>query len=95
MRVSEALALETRHFTNQDQPLLSAASREKCLRARLSSQNDAAERQIDLHPDIAEYLRKYTPGRRGCCFKQQKGTPISTAIGGPLAHTPAHQDGIG
>ena len=35
----------------------------------------AAEREIDLHPDIAEYLQRYTAGKTGLLFHTSNGTP--------------------
>jgi integrase len=58
MRVSEALALETRHFMNQGRSITVEQQVENPRIVR-HLKTDAAERQIDLHPDIAEYLRKY------------------------------------
>ena len=36
---------------------------------------DAARREIDLHPDIAEYLRKYAAGKIELLFHTTNGTP--------------------
>ena len=36
---------------------------------------DAAKRELDLHPDIAEYLRKHMTGKTGLLFKTANGTP--------------------
>lgn len=35
----------------------------------------AAKRQVDLHPDIAGYLQRYTAGKPGLLFRTAKGTP--------------------
>src|SRR5713101_6383043 len=76
MRISEALALETKHFTNggrtievrqqvdRDTPRII-----KCLKT------DAAYRDIDLHPDVAEFLRRYMSGKEGLLFATRNGTP--------------------
>jgi hypothetical protein len=38
----------------------------------------AAKRQIDLHPDLAEYLQRYTAGKSGLLFQRQMGHLIFT-----------------
>lgn len=60
MRISEALALETKHFTNSGRTIevRQQADRDtpriiKCLKT------DAAYRDVDLHPDAAEFLRRF------------------------------------
>ena len=76
MRVSEALALETRHFMNQGRTITVEQQVEKnAPRIVRHLKTDAAERQIDLHPDIAEYLRKYSAGKTGLLFHTANGTP--------------------
>jgi integrase len=76
MRISEALALETKHITNggrtievrqqvdRDTPRIV-----KCLKT------DAAYRDVDLHPDIAEYLQAFIDGKNGLLFTTREGTP--------------------
>jgi integrase len=76
MRVSEALALETRHFMNQGRTITVEQQVEKnAPRIVRHLKTDAAEREIDLHPDIAEYLRKYSAGKTGFLFHTANGTP--------------------
>jgi hypothetical protein len=36
---------------------------------------EAARRQIDFHPDIAQYLQTYAAGRTGLLFRTANGTP--------------------
>ena len=36
---------------------------------------DASWRQIDLHPDVADYLRKFMIGRSGLILQTKNGTP--------------------
>jgi hypothetical protein len=36
---------------------------------------NASKRQIDLHPDVAEYLRYYTTGKSGLLFSTGNNTP--------------------
>ncbi len=35
----------------------------------------AAKREVDLHPDIAEYLQRYTAGKTGLLFHTANNTP--------------------
>jgi hypothetical protein len=76
MRTSEALAIERRKFANHgctiqvrqqvhhEKPLIVS-----CLKT------GAAYRDIDLHPEVAEYLRVFTCGKDGLLFKTRNGTP--------------------
>jgi integrase len=76
MRVSEALALETKHFINNGRTIVVEQQVEKNAAHIVQHlKTDAAEREIDLHSDIAEYLRKYTTGKTGLLFKTANGTP--------------------
>jgi hypothetical protein len=36
---------------------------------------NASKREIDLHPDVAEYLRQYAVGKSGLLFHTASGTP--------------------
>ena len=76
MRISEALALETRHFINGgrtikvDQQVKKNHPRlVKCLKS------SAAKREIDLHPDVGEFFQRYTAGKSGLLFHTANGTP--------------------
>src|SRR5215469_12344165 len=64
MRVSEALAVETRHFINSGRTIVVEQQVEKNV-ARIVQylKTDAAWREVDLHPDIAEYVRRYMTGK--------------------------------
>lgn len=76
MRISEALALETKHFINKGRTIVVEQQVEKdAPRIVLHLKTNAAKREIDLHPDIAEYLRKYTTGKTGLLFHTANGTP--------------------
>jgi hypothetical protein len=35
----------------------------------------AAKREIDLHPDVTEFLRRYTAGKNGLLFHTAQNTP--------------------
>jgi hypothetical protein len=76
MSVSEALAVQIRHFTNdgrttsvEQQVEQDSPSIVKYLKSA------AAKRQVDLHPDIAEYLQRYAAGKSGLLFRTANGTP--------------------
>jgi len=76
MRVSEALALEMKHFINDGRTLVVEQQVEKDVPHIVQHlKTDAAKREIDLHPDIAEYLRNYTTGKTGLLFKTANNTP--------------------
>lgn len=76
MRVSEALALESRHFINGGRTIVVQQQIEKNVpRIVTHLKTDAAKREIDLHPDIAEYLRQYSVGKKGLLFHTANRTP--------------------
>jgi integrase len=76
MRISEALALETHHFTNNGRTIIVEQQVEKDA-ARLVKhlKTAAAKREVDLHPEIAEYLQRYTAGKSGLLFHTASNTP--------------------
>jgi integrase len=76
MRISEALAIETRHFINGGQTIVVEQQVEKnCPRIVKYLKTSAAKREIDLHPDIAEHLQHYMTGKNGLLFHTAHGTP--------------------
>jgi integrase len=76
MRVSEALALEDRHFINGGRTIrVEQQVAKDSARIVKYLKTSAAEREIDLHPDIAEFLRSYRFGKLGLVFHTAKGTP--------------------
>jgi integrase len=76
MRVSEALALESCHFTNDGRTVNVEQQVEKdSPRIVNYLKTAAAKRQVDLHPDLAEYLQCYTAGKSGLLFHTANGTP--------------------
>jgi integrase len=76
MRVSEALAVEIRHFTNDGRTVTVDQQVEKdSPRVVKYLKTTAARRQVDLHPDIAEYLQRYAAGKPGLLFPTANGTP--------------------
>jgi integrase len=76
MRVSEALAVEAHHFTNDGRTINVEQQVEKdSPRIVNYLKTAAAKRQVDLHPDIAEYLQRYTAGKSRLLFQTANGTP--------------------
>jgi integrase len=76
MRISEALALETRHFINGGRTIVveqQVLKDRPCIKKKLKT--DASYREIDLHPDIANYLNKYISGKSGLILRTKNGTP--------------------
>jgi integrase len=76
LRVSEALAVENRHFTNEGRTITVEQQVEKnAPRIVKYLKTAAAKRQVDLHPDVAEYLQRYAAGKMGLLFHTANGTP--------------------
>ena len=76
MRVSEALAVEVRHFTNGGRTIIVEQQVQKDAPVIVKYLKTAAsKRQVDLHPDIAEYLQRYSAGKTGLLFHTANGTP--------------------
>jgi integrase len=76
MRISEALALETRHFINGGRTIKVEQQVEKdCPRIVNYLKTSAAKREIDLHPDVAEFLQGYMAGKTGLVFHTEQRTP--------------------
>jgi integrase len=76
MRVSEALALDTRHFINGGRTIrVEQQVGKDSPRIVKYLKTCAARREIDLHPDAAEFLRSYGAGKTGLLFHTTKGTP--------------------
>jgi integrase len=76
MRISEALALETKHFTNNGRTIQVRQQVDRATPRIVSClKTDAAHRDIDLHPDIAEFLQRFLGNREGLLFVTRRGTP--------------------
>jgi len=76
MRVSEALAVEACHFTNDGRTITVEQQIQKDAPVVAKYLKTAAsKRQVDLHPDIAEYLQRYAAGKTGLLFHTANGTP--------------------
>jgi hypothetical protein len=60
MRISEALALESRHFVNGGRTIkVEQQVKKNCPRTVPYLKTDAAKREVDLHPDVAEFPQRY------------------------------------
>jgi integrase len=76
MRVSEALALETRHLVNGGRTIrVEQQVAKDSPRIVKYLKTSAAKREIELHPDVAEFLRNYRAGKLGLLFHTAKRTP--------------------
>jgi integrase len=76
LRASEALAVETRHFTNEGRTITIEQQIQKdAPRVVKYLKTAAARREVDLHPDIAEYLQRYGAEKTGLLFHTAKGKP--------------------
>ncbi|MGA7623580.1 MAG: hypothetical protein WCA91_08365 [Candidatus Acidiferrales bacterium] len=76
MRISEALAIEPRHFINDGRTVQVEQQVEKdAPRVVKYLKTDAADREIDLHPNVAEFLQRYTAGKKGLLFHTRCNTP--------------------
>lgn len=76
MRISEALALETRHFINGGRTIVVEQQVEKdCPKSDDELKTPAARREIDLHPDVAAYLRKFLSRKSGLVLHTENNTP--------------------
>jgi integrase len=76
MRVPEALGLETRHLANHGRTIEVRQQVDRdtphivpCLKTA------AAYRDIDLHPDVAEFQRRFIGEKKGLLFATRNGTP--------------------
>lgn len=80
LRIGEALGLEIgKHFSEDFRTLTIAQKVRHCVvEDRLK--NDNAARQVDLHPSVAELLRRYVGNRKsGFLFASKQGKPISSS----------------
>jgi integrase len=76
MRISEALAIEKKHFTNGGRTIEVRQQVDRDMPRIVSYlKTDAAYRDVDLHPDVAEFLRRYIGDKRGLLFATRNGTP--------------------
>src|ERR1700730_16951121 len=76
MRISEALALEKKHFVNNCRTI--------CIQQQVDRdtpriveylKTDAGRREIDVSEEVAKYLRAFLKGKNGLLFQTRNGTP--------------------
>jgi integrase len=89
MRISEALALETKHFINDGRTIevQQQVDRDTPRIVRYPKTN-AASRLIDLCRSVAEYLRTFIDGKNGLLFQTRNSTPYCTTISNPDGSRP-------
>jgi integrase len=76
LRISEALALEARHFIHGGKSILVEQQVAKDQPRIINYlKTDASYRQVDLSPRISAYLRTYVSHQKGLIFQTQRGTP--------------------
>lgn len=84
MRVSEALALETKHFINEGRQSLLNNKLKRTHRAPLSTSKPMRRSvKSTCTPTSQSTCESTWPRGLGCCFTQQTGHPISTIIWKP------------
>jgi integrase len=76
MRISEALALESKHFLNEGRTIQVQQQVDRDT-PRIANyvKTDAGFREVDLSQNITEYLRFFIDGKDGLLFKTRNGTP--------------------
>jgi len=76
MRISEALALGTKHFINNGRTIEVRQQVDRDTpRVVTYLKTDAAFREVDLNHNVAEYLRTFMDGKNGLLFQTRNGTP--------------------
>jgi integrase len=76
MRISEALALETKHFVNDGQTIaVSQQVGRDTPRIVRYLKTDAGTREIEVSTEVAEYLRGFISSKSGLLFEARNGTP--------------------
>jgi integrase len=75
LRISEALALEAKHFRNGFRTIRIEQQVDRFGKIVPYTKTDAGIREVDLHSDIAAFLAGHFGGREGLLFPSQEGTP--------------------
>jgi integrase len=77
MRISEALALETKHLIKNGRTIevRQQVDRDKPIISKYGLKTDAAYRDVDVSEKVAEYLQAFTSGKDGLLFTTRNGTP--------------------
>ena len=75
-RISEILALETKHFVNEGRTIQICQQVDRDVpRIVPYLKTDASFREIELCRDVAEYLQTFTESKDGLLFRTRNGTP--------------------
>ena len=89
MRISEELALKTKHFANAGRTIQVCQQVDRH-RPRVVQylKTDAGSREVDVSTEVAEYLRAFISGKNGLLFQTRNGTPyLHNALHERLANT--------
>lgn len=96
MRVSEALAVENKHFTNNGRTITVEQQVGKDSPNIVKFlKTDAAKRQVDLHPDIAEYLQHYRAENSPVIPYREQNAASIRQLGRSLAYASPHRNEAG
>jgi len=76
MRISEALAIESKHFINEGRTIVVRQQVDRATpRIVPYLKTDAGTREVDLSTEVAEYLRAFIDDKDGLLFQTRNGTP--------------------
>jgi integrase len=76
MRISEALALESKRFVNDGRTIVVSQQVDRDMpRIVRYLKTEAGTREVDLSTEVAEYLRAFVSGTNGLLFETRNGTP--------------------
>jgi integrase len=76
MRISEALALEAKHFVNNGQTIVVSQQVDRDTpRIVPYLKTDAGTREIEVSTEVAEFLRGLITGKSGLLFETRNNTP--------------------
>jgi len=76
MRISEALALEVKHFVNNGQTIVVSQQVDRDTpRIVPYLKTDAGTREIEVSTEVAEFLRRFITGKTGLLFETRNSTP--------------------
>lgn len=76
LRISEALALDREHLSD-DCSVIYVRQQVKANKVVACLKTDAAWRDVDIHPVVAQMLRQYLSPNHGLLFPSRTGTPRS------------------
>src|SRR6266576_5038660 len=76
MRISEALALETKRFVNDGRTIVVSQQVDRDTpRIVRYLKTDAGTREIEVSTEVAEYLQEFITGKSGLLFETRNSTP--------------------